>query len=87
MAGNYENNYKGVDVNATTDFDDLNNISLSKFSGDPTNNGFSYGLGANVDPFNPSNSNIFGQARYAFGQGKKDGGRIGFANGGLASIL
>jgi len=87
VQGNYENNYKGVDVGATTNFDDLNNISLSKFSGDPTKNGFSYGIGANVDPFNPSNSNIFGQARYAFGQAKKDGGRISYANGGLAGLL
>ena len=87
VQGNYENNYKGVDVNATTNFDDLNNISISKFSGDPTKNGFSYGIGANVDPSNLSNSNAYLQARYAFGQGKKDGGRIGFKNGGLASIL
>ena len=87
VQGNYENNYKGVDVNATTNFDDLNNISLSKFSGDPTKNGFSYGIGANVDPSNLSNSNAYLQARYAFGQGKKDGGRIGFKNGGLAGLL
>ena len=87
VQGNYENNYKGVDVNATTDFDDLNNISLSKFSGDPTKNGFSYGIGANVDPSNLSNSNAYLQARYAFGQGKKNGGRIGFKNGGLAGLL
>ena len=83
----YNNNIKDVDVNATTNFDDLNNISISKFSGDPTKNGFSYGIGANVDPSNLSNSNAYLQARYAFGQGKKDGGRIGFKNGGLASIL
>ena len=87
VQGDYGNNYKGVDVNATTNFDDLNNISLSKFSGDPTKNGFSYGIGANINPYDLSNSNAYLQARYAFGQGKKDGGRIGFKNGGLASIL
>jgi hypothetical protein len=87
VQGDYSNNFKGVDVGATTNFDDLNNISLSKFSGDPTKNGFSYGIGANINPYDLSNSNAYLQARYAFGQGKKDGGRIGFKNGGLASIL
>ena len=87
VQGNYENNYKGVDVNATTNFDDLNNISLAKSLGDPNEPGFSYGIGTNIDPLNISNSNIFAEAKLKFGQGKKDGGRIGFKNGGLASIL
>jgi hypothetical protein len=87
VQGDYSNNFKGVDVGATTNFDDLNNISLSKFSGDRTGNGFSYGIGANIDPLDLSNSNAYLQARYAYGQKKKNGGRIGFKNGGLASIL
>ena len=87
VQGTYGNNYKGVNVNATTNFDDLNNISLSKFSGDPTKNGFSYGIGANIDPLDLSNSNAYLQARYAYGQKKKNGGRIGFKNGGLAGLL
>ena len=87
VEGTYGNNYKGVNVNATTNFDDLNNISLSKFSGDPTKNGFSYGIGANIDPLDLSNSNAYLQARYAYGQKKKNGGRIGFKNGGLAGLL
>ena len=87
VQGTYGNNYKGVDVDATTNFGDESNISLSKFSGDPTKNGFSYGIGANINPYDLSNSNAYLQARYAFGQGKKDGGRIGFKNGGLAGLL
>ena len=83
----YNNNIKGFDVNAITDFDNLNNISLAKSLGDPNEPGFSYGIGTNIDPLNISNSNIFAEAKLKFGQGKKDGGRIGFKNGGLASIL
>jgi len=83
----YDKNIKGVDVNALTDLNNLNNISLSKFSGDPNKSGFSYGIGTNIDPLNLSNSSIFARGKFAFGKGKKDGGRIGFKNGGLASIL
>ena len=83
----YNNNIKGVDVNAITNFDNLNNLSLSKFSGDPNETGFSYGIGTNIDPLDLSNSNIFAGAKFKFGKGNKDGGRIGFKNGGLASIL
>ena len=83
----YNNNIKGVDVNAITNFDNLNNLSLSKFLGDPNETGFSYGIGTNIDPLDLSNSNIFAGAKFKFGKGNKDGGRIGFKNGGLASIL
>ena len=83
----YNNNIKGVDVNAITNFDNLNNLSLSKFSGDPNKTGLSYSIGTNIDPLDLSNSNAYLQAKFKFGQGKKDGGRAMFKNGGLASIL
>jgi len=83
----YNNNIKGVDVNAITDFNNLNNISLSKSLGDPNKTGLSYDIGTTIDPLDISNSNIFAEAKFKFGKGKKDGGRIGFKNGGLASIL
>ena len=71
----FNNNIKGVDVDAITDFDNLNNISLSKSLGDPNKTGLSYGIGTTIDPLDISNSNIFAEAK------------LGFKNGGLASIL